>query len=914
MSSTPSARRAVRPWAWGLAWLAGALACGSGEEAGARAPEIVTEPADQAVREGEPATFTATFAAAPAPTLQWERADPSSTGWVVIAGATAAAYTTPPATSSDHGARYRVRATNPGGTSASSAAGLTVWWLHLNESPIDVTVAPGTDALFQAVFDANPPPGMQWEIRRPAGAWEAIAGATSPSYTFSAPALSDDGTRFRVAAENAFGVVQSAEATLTVISAPVITLEPSDQVVNEGGQATFAAGCIGLPAPALQWERAAPGTTTWVAIAGATASSYTTPAAGTGDLGARYRLVATNAYGTATSRAAGLTVRWLHLLASPIDFTVAAGTDATFQVAFDANPPAALQWQSAAPGGPWLDVAGATSSSYTFRAPVLADDGTRFRAIGANASGSLASAEATLTVVDGPRVVSFQAESTRLTAGDSTRLSYEFVGGSGAIDGVPVAGESGSVTVAPAATHTYTLTVTGPTRLVATAQATVGVYPVPLVASFRSVPAHVPLGTSTSLVAEFDAGPEGTAFVDQGIGAVQSGVATATGPITSATTFTLTVTNGAGRSTSAAATVALGIDVAPGESIQAAIDQATPGTTIYLAPGTYSASENAEAFLVFRPEKNGLVLRGTGASPGEVVLDGQNRVLHVVFFDAGLDASTRIENLTITRGRALPDEVFPGGFTPVLRPELLPDDDFYHDGAGIMLFDAAPTVDGVVVRENLAERCAGGISVFTREWAAFPAVGPVIRDSEFRDNQAGVAVPGIGGAIDVYGNTRATIVNDLFVGNTAGGGQVAVLGWSTATIRSSTFDGVGQAAGVLVHQYGTATVLDTIFVNQTTAPPVEVNSGGNATLSGNFYWNFQDSWEPPADSGTVADPLFASGPRGDYYLSQTAAGQAVTSPAVDAGSGPATDLPGLTTRTDGVPDEGVVDAGFHYAP
>ena len=439
-------------------------------------------------------------------------------------------------------------------------------------------------------------------------------------------------------------------------------------------------------------------------------------------------------------------------------------------------------------------------------------------------------------------------------------------------------------------------------------------YPAPVVASFHAVPDHVAPGASASLVADFDAGPGGTASVDGGVGAVQSGVPVATGPITSATTYTLTVTNGAGRSAIATTTVTLGIDVAAGGSVQAAIDQATAGTTISLSPGTYSPADNAEAFLVFRPEKNGVVLRGTGSSPGDVILDGQNRVLHVVFFDAGLDASTRVENLTIARGRALPDELFPSGFTPVLRPEIALDNDFYHDGAGMMLFDAAPTVDGVVIRDGVSDRCAGAISVFTLGPNDFPATGPVIRNSEFRNNQAGVAPPGgIGGAIDVYGNTRATIVNDLFVGNLGWGGQVAVLGGSTATIRSSTLDGVGQAAGIWVMENGTATVLDTIFVNQTGAPPIAVGPGGHTTLSGDLYWNFDPSWVPPAGSGMVADPLFATGPRGDYYLSQMAAGQSATSPAVDAGSGPAAALPGLTTRTDGVADAGAVDIGFHYA-
>ncbi len=63
-----------------------------------------------------------------------------------------------------------------------------------------------------------------------------------------------------------------------------------------------------------------------------------------------------------------------------------------------------------------------------------------------------------------------------------------------------------------------------------------------------------------------------------------------------------------------------------------------------------------------------------------------------------------------------------------------------------------------------------------------------------------------------------------------------------------------------------------------------------------------------------ADPLFVTGPLGGYYLSQTAAGQPVDSPCVDAGSDTAENL-GLdtrTTRSDQVGDAGIVDMGYHY--
>ncbi|GAF83835.1 unnamed protein product, partial [marine sediment metagenome] len=64
------------------------------------------------------------------------------------------------------------------------------------------------------------------------------------------------------------------------------------------------------------------------------------------------------------------------------------------------------------------------------------------------------------------------------------------------------------------------------------------------------------------------------------------------------------------------------------------------------------------------------------------------------------------------------------------------------------------------------------------------------------------------------------------------------------------------------------------------------------------------------------DPLFVIGPLHGYYLSQMAAGQGADSPCVDTGSNTAAnlDLDELTTRTDGVPDAGTVDMGYHAPP
>ena len=74
------------------------------------------------------------------------------------------------------------------------------------------------------------------------------------------------------------------------------------------------------------------------------------------------------------------------------------------------------------------------------------------------------------------------------------------------------------------------------------------------------------------------------------------------------------------------------------------------------------------------------------------------------------------------------------------------------------------------------------------------------------------------------------------------------------------------------------------------------------------------NWTGGGTGNINTDPLLVSGPKGDYYLSQTVAGQGATSSCVDAGSDTAANLgmDALTTRTDEVHDQGIVDMGYHF--
>src|SRR5256714_9965074 len=83
---------------------------------------------------------------------------------------------------------------------------------------------------------------------------------------------------------------------------PSISQNPMNQGVLVGQTATFSVSATGAQTLNYQWQR------NNVDIAGANSSSYTTPPATLADNGAQFRCIVTNAFGSAPSNAATLTV------------------------------------------------------------------------------------------------------------------------------------------------------------------------------------------------------------------------------------------------------------------------------------------------------------------------------------------------------------------------------------------------------------------------------------------------------------------------------------------------------------------------------------------------------------------------------------------------------------------------------
>ena len=167
-------------------------------------------------------------------------------------------------------------------------------------------------------------------------------------------------------------------------SGPGITTQPASQTVNQGASVTFTV-VASDPAASYQWLKDG------VALQGATASTFRIGSVQVSDAGS-YVVRVTNAAGTTNSAAATLTVQYLSITSQPQATAVTLGASATFSIVVAGAPPPTYQWLKN--GNP---VAGATSTSFSFT-PTLADNNAQISCVVTNASGSITSAAANVTV------------------------------------------------------------------------------------------------------------------------------------------------------------------------------------------------------------------------------------------------------------------------------------------------------------------------------------------------------------------------------------------------------------------------------------------------------------------------------------------------------------------------------------
>ena len=261
------------------------------------APAITTQPAAQTVTAGQTATFTVQATGTPTLRYQWKK------GGTNIDGATSSSYTTPATSLADSGAVYSVEVINDLGKVTSEDASLTVTVAPvITTQPAAQSVLTGQTASFSVVATGTEPLAYQWKKNG-----TNIAGATTNTYTTPATSIADIGAAlvYSVVVTNSAGTVTSNNASLAVLEAPAITVQPTaPSAITAGQTATFSVTATGTGVT-YQWKKNGINIT---GGSGATTHTYTTPAMGYAGNGAEYSVEVSNGVGKVTSNSARLTV------------------------------------------------------------------------------------------------------------------------------------------------------------------------------------------------------------------------------------------------------------------------------------------------------------------------------------------------------------------------------------------------------------------------------------------------------------------------------------------------------------------------------------------------------------------------------------------------------------------------------
>ncbi|MBN1591989.1 MAG: right-handed parallel beta-helix repeat-containing protein, partial [Candidatus Coatesbacteria bacterium] len=248
-----------------------------------------------------------------------------------------------------------------------------------------------------------------------------------------------------------------------------------------------------------------------------------------------------------------------------------------------------------------------------------------------------------------------------------------------------------------------------------------------------------------------------------------------------------------------------------------------------------------------------------------------------------------------------------------IRYTTVSDNTAGNEGGGLAGSEAV--IHDSSISSNYADSAGGGLAwcgqtIFNCEMVLNETDGDgggfyechgTIRDCQLSEHWAGHD----GGAIFAC---HGTIINCLFYNwNHAGNEGGAIYGCNGRILNCTVTDnGADYYGGGLDNCHGEITNC-IVWDNWATYDP-EVSDCDEIT-----YCCIKD-WSGGGDGNISDDPEFASGPEGDFYLSQTAAGEGNDSPCLDTGSDLASTL-GLdncTTRTDSSPDANQVDMGFHY--
>jgi hypothetical protein len=346
------------------------------------------------------------------------------------------------------------------------------------------------------------------------------------------------------------------------------------------------------------------------------------------------------------------------------------------------------------------------------------------------------------------------------------------------------------------------------------------------------------------------------------------------------------------------------IHVTSGGSIQAAIDSATDGDVVVLAPGVYHETIDLRGLAITVRSDDPL----DDAVVAATVIDAGGLGSSAVTCASGEWLDTRLEGLTITGGTGTPM----GGLT---------------HGGGMYVHAANPTVHRCVFTGNTAD---GGGGLFVRfAWYA------EVVDCTFTGNTATGGGHFGGGGVMVRGGSpiieRCTITDNDAVGAAKGGGVMVVLG-APRILNCLVAGNTGRHGGGIMNDEGTPVLTScTVFGNAAAGVGGGLRSvyaAATALVTNSIFWGntagdmgdevldqvdavttvqhstVRGGWSGAGSDVGAGDPLFVDAAAGNFRLR-------AASPCIDAGLNDAldvdTDLDGNDRIVNGLVDLGAYE-------
>lgn len=217
------------------------------------APSITTQPVSQNVTTGQKATFSIAATGTAPLGYQWRK------NGTAISGATSSSYTTPATTASDDRALFSVVVNNSVGNATSSPATLNVGAatgaVTVQVSPSNVSVPRGSTQQFVATVTGTTNAAVTWSVTG-GGCSGAACGTISGGGLYTPPANMPSPATLRVTGTSVADPTKSASANVTLVLATAILLSisPSNASVPTAGTNSFSATVTGTSNTAVAWS------------------------------------------------------------------------------------------------------------------------------------------------------------------------------------------------------------------------------------------------------------------------------------------------------------------------------------------------------------------------------------------------------------------------------------------------------------------------------------------------------------------------------------------------------------------------------------------------------------------------------------------------------------------------------------